>query len=83
MSGGMEDCGKLFESETEKQNTVNAYDYEKVIDAMHASFMEYAGKTGKQRNHPSREVYGAILDHARLWKLAVEALNKDGGTDAH
>ena len=75
MSGGMETCGHLFET----RQTVNSDDREKVIDAMHQSFLEYSGRTGnKKRLHPSREVYGSILDHARLWKIAVDVLNKEG-----
>jgi hypothetical protein len=78
MSGGMEDCAKLFKEEEHK---TTKYDYEKVIDAMHKSWLEYAGKNGMKRNHPSREVYGQLLEHARLWKIAVEELNKVGGVN--
>ena len=55
---------------------------ESVIDAMHKSYLEYSGRVGMKRNHPSREVYGAILEHAQLWNIAVQELNRDGGQDA-
>ena len=55
---------------------------ETIIDAMHKSYLEYSGRIGMKRNHPSREVYGAILEHAQLWNIAVQELNKNGGQDA-
>ena len=56
---------------------------ETIIDAMHKSYLEYSGRIGMKRNHPSREVYAAILEHAKLWNIAVQELNKpNGGQDA-
>ena len=82
MSGGMEDCAKMRKEDETKQNTVSAYDREKAVDAMHKSYLEYSGRISMKRNHPSREVYGAILEHAQLWNIAVQELNKNGGEDA-
>lgn len=75
MGGGMEDTAKYYR----RQSPGLEQERESIIDAMHKSYLEYSGRTGnKKRLHPSREVYGSILDHARLWKIAVDVLNKEG-----
>ena len=79
MGGGMEDTAKYYR----RQSPGLEQERESIIDAMHKSYLEYSGKMGRKRNHPSREIYGQILDHCQIWNIATAALNKqDGGTDA-
>ena len=86
MSGGMEDTARYYrhaEQKSELLRLVSEYESKTVLDAMYKSYIECYNRENLQRNHPSREVYGQILEHARLWNMAVEQINKTktGGVD--
>ena len=56
---------------------------ERVIDEIYVSWLDYSGNKNKQKKHPSRAEYGAIIKHLQLWNTAVKALEAQHETETH
>jgi hypothetical protein len=54
---------------------------ERVIDMMYEDYIDYSGNKDKKRKHPSREEYGQIIKHAKLWNMASKQIIDNGGLE--